>query len=90
MVKGYEQISLSGSTIYTLTIPTGARKAIVQAETANVRMRLDGTNPAAGVGEIIIAAGASRELHDDELAAAKFIAATGSPKLNVHYYGANA
>lgn len=89
MIKGFEQISMSGSTVYSLTLPAGARKAIVNAEVANVRLRMDGTDPTASVGEII-ASGSSRELRDDELSAARFIAVSGSPKLNVHYYGANA
>ncbi len=85
MIKGFEQIDAS-SGVKTLTVPTGANKAIVQAETANVRLRLDGTNPTSSVGEILVA-NATRELKDDELAAARFIAVTGSPKINVHYYG---
>ena len=89
MIVGFEQVSMSGSTVYSLTLPAGTRKAIVNAEVANVRLRMDGTDPTAGVGEII-AFGSSRELRDDELAAARFIAVSGSPKLNVHYYGANA
>ncbi len=85
MIKGFEQIDAS-SGVKTLTVPTGANKAIVQAETANVRLRLDGTNPTSSVGEILVA-NATRELKDDELAAARFIAASGAPKINVHYYG---
>lgn len=85
MIKGFEQIDAS-SGVKTLTVPAGANKAIVQAETANVRLRLDGTNPTSSVGEILVA-NATRELHGDELTAAKFIAASGAPKINVHYYG---
>lgn len=85
MIKGYQQID-AASGVKTLTVPTGANKAIVQAEVANVRLRLDGTDPTASIGEILVA-NATRELHGDELTAAKFIAVTGSPKINVHYYG---
>lgn len=88
-IKGFEQISMSGTTIYTLTVPAGANLAIVQADTANVRMRLDGTNPSAGVGEVLVASGATRQLNPQEMAAAKFTPLSGSPKLNVHYYGSD-
>jgi hypothetical protein len=89
-IKGFEQISLSGSTIFTLTVPAGASKAVMQADTQNVRMRLDGTDPTASVGEVLVALASPRELFGSELTAAKFIATTGSPKLNVHYYGSDA
>lgn len=85
MIKGYQQID-AATGVKTLTVPGGANKAIVQAETANLRLRLDGTDPTSSIGEIIVA-NATRELHGDELTAAKFIAVSGSPKINVHYYG---
>ena len=88
-IKGFQQIALSGTTIYTLTIPAGANLAVVQADTANVRMRLDGTNPDANTGETLVALATPRQLSLVEMAAAKFTPASGSPKLNVHYYGSD-
>lgn len=88
-LKGYEQVSMSGTTVYGLTVPAGANLAIVQAEGANVRMRLDGTAPDANTGELILSSGILRQLNAQEMRAAKLTPASGSPKLNVHYYGSD-
>ena len=47
--KGYQRItSLSAST--ALTVPTGARLALIEAEGVAIRWRDDGTAPTASVG----------------------------------------
>jgi hypothetical protein len=80
---GYQQItSLSAST--ALTIPAGAKRAIIQAETQDVRWRDDGTAPTASVG-MVISAG-DRLAYTGSLPAIRFIEATASAKLNVSYY----
>lgn len=80
--KGYQQITaLSAAT--ALTVPAGTKYAIVQAETQNVRWRADGVDPAAGVGMLLVA-GAAPVMID--VLNAKFIEATASAKLNVHYF----
>lgn len=90
MIISFEQISLDATTAKALTtIPAGCHKAIVQAETNNVRLRMDGTDPTSSVGEILVASGAARELHGTEISAARFIAATNPAKINVHYYRTN-
>jgi hypothetical protein len=80
---GYQQItSLSAST--ALTIPAGAKRAIIQAETQDVRWRDDGTAPTDSVG-MVISAG-DRLAYTGSLAAIRFIETTASAKLNVSYY----
>lgn len=86
-INGFQQIAMTGTNVYSLTVPAGSSVAKIQADTANIRMRLDGTNPTAGIGEVLVANAAPRELHGPELAAAKFTPVSGSPNLNVHYYG---
>lgn len=80
---GYEQITaLSGST--ALTVPAGARLAIIIVETKAVRWRDDGTAPTATVGM-------PQEVGDmlfytGDLAVIRFIEQAASAKLNVSYY----
>lgn len=87
---GFQQItSLSSAT--ALTAPTGAKLAIVHAETQNVRWRDDGTNPSATVGMILTTTGELRyDVRDPNtlaLGAIKFIEVAASAKINVSYYG---
>jgi uncharacterized protein YfaP (DUF2135 family) len=89
-VKGFQQVTAAElSAAVALTVPAGTERALIQAETANVRYRVDGSDPTASVGMIVIA-GAHQPLEITTaggLIAAKFIAASGSPLLNVTYYG---
>lgn len=85
-ITGFQQITLDATTAQGLTIPAGSRKAVVTIESNNVRLRLDGTDPTASVGELIITTANRRELRESELSVAKFIAATNPAKINVHYY----
>jgi hypothetical protein len=58
-------------------LAAGATQAIVQAQTASVSYRLDGTAPTSSLG-VQIAAGASVALNMADAAAAQFISATGA------------
>lgn len=87
-VLGFEQIT-DLSTAKSLTIPPGTQQAWLQAESDNVRYRIDGQDPTASVGMLIKAA-------DDRptkisahagLKRIRVIAASGTPKLNVTYFG---
>jgi hypothetical protein len=80
---GYQQITSLGSAT-ALTIPTGARAAIIAAETQAVRWRDDGTNPTAAVGQPL-ASGADF-LYTGKLSKLKFIEQTASAKLDIVYY----
>lgn len=66
-------------------IPTGATMAMLQAETANVRYRDDGTAPTSSVGMQIVS-GQNPILYSGTLSAVEFIAASGSPVLDVAFY----
>ena len=81
--KGYQQLTSLG-TAQALTVPAGARAAIIQAETQGVRWRDDGTNPTASVG-MVIAAG-SDFFYTGDLAAIRLIEQAASAKVNVSYY----
>lgn len=82
---GYEQIAdVGGSPVSTLTVPAGARVAIIQATGQNVRWRDDGTAPSATVG-IQLAAGDSF-LYVGKLSALQFIEEAAGGILNVSYY----
>jgi len=66
-------------------IPPGATMAYLDAETAAVRFRDDGGAPTASVGSLI-ATGNPGIFYTGTLSALQFIAATGSPLLNVSFY----
>lgn len=85
---GFQQVtSLSSAT--ALTVPDGTHYALLQSETQNVRYRLDGSDPTAAIGALIIAGAHQPHYIADiqRLKAAKFIEASASAKLNVHYFG---
>lgn len=79
---GYQQIS--GPSNATLSVPTGARRAVVQAEAQGVRWRDDGTPPTATVGMTIATGGELR--YDGNLAAIRFTQLAATAILNVAYY----
>lgn len=81
--KGYQRItSLTAST--ALTVPAGARLALIEAEGVAIRWRDDGTAPTASVG-MTIAAGATLPYAGD-LAAIRLIQAASGSVANVSYY----
>ena len=82
---GYEKIgTLTSAT--GLTIPEGATMAWLQAETANIRYRLDGGTPNATTGLLMRATEPPIELQC-ELPPARFIEETSGAKLSVTYFG---
>lgn len=66
-------------------IPTGATMAYLNAEVASVRYRDDGGTVTATVGSLITV-GNPGIFYTGTLTAIQFIAATGSPLLNVSFY----
>lgn len=81
---GYQQLtSLAAAT--SLTVPTGATRALLLAEGQAIRWRDDGTNPTAAVG-MPIAAGESIP-YVGNLSKLRVIEQTASAKLNISYYG---
>lgn len=75
--------SLSSAT--ALTVPTGARLAVVMVETQAVRWSDDGTDPTASSGMPIAAGGGW--IFDSNLSALKFIEQVSGAVMNVSYYG---
>lgn len=81
---GYQQLTSLASAA-ALTVPTGARWALLQAEDADVRWRDDGSSPTASVG-MLLKNGASL-VYDGSLSALRLIQVSASAKVNVAYYG---
>lgn len=82
--KGYQQIT-SLAAAQPLTVPAGARWALIRAESQAVRWRDDGTNPTATVGvELLVGEGLA---YTGNLATIKFIEEAASAKLDISYYG---
>ena len=80
----------SSATVTTGGIPVGllgqpATMVALQAETASVRYRDDGGAPTASIGSEVIF-GQNPFLYTGTLSALQFIAASGSPLLNVSFY----
>lgn len=86
---GTYQLSASNTTsaasVTAGGIPTGATMAYLDAEVAGVRYRDDGGVPTATVGSLI-ATGNPGIFYTGTLTQIQFIAATGSPLLNVSFY----
>ena len=66
-------------------IPAGATMVEMQAESANVRYRDDGTAPTSSAGSLIVS-GLNPFLYTGTLSALKFIAASGSPTADFAFY----
>lgn len=81
--NGYQQLT-SLSSAAALTVPTGTRLTIFQAESQNVRWRDDAVSPTASVGMLITIG--SVFIYSGVPSALKFIEVTSGAKLNVSYY----
>jgi hypothetical protein len=81
---GYQQITATG-TAASLTVPAGAKMAVISVETAAIRWRDDGVDPTTTVGMPVAAAATPIE-YSGPLANFRLIAQTGSPIVNVSYY----
>ncbi|WP_036012781.1 hypothetical protein [Robbsia andropogonis] len=80
---GYQQIT-GPTTSTALTVPTGARIALLQAESQSVRWRDDGTAPTAAIGMQLLV-GPVLE-YDGNLSAFRVIQTAATAILNVSYY----
>ncbi len=71
------------------TIPSGTREVWLQSYTNNVRFTLDGTTPTATVGMLVFATSNTpvKITLGMGLMNLKFIAESGSPNLNLVYFG---
>jgi hypothetical protein len=80
---GYEKIT-GLSAVKALTVPTGARVALLQAEGQNVRWRDDGVNPTATDG-MLLKTTADR-WYTGDLAALRLVETAASATVMVSYY----
>ena len=81
---GYEQIN-DLSTAQTLTVPSGARLALINIQDQAVRWRDDGTSPTATVGMPIAAGG---ELYySGTLSKIELIEVVAGAEANIAYFG---
>jgi hypothetical protein len=81
---GHEQVT-GLNTVKSLTVPSGAQRALLVCTAQNVRWRDDGTNPAADTG-IQLTTG-TPFWYEGDLSAIKFIEEAASSVLEVSYYG---
>ena len=80
---GYEQIT-GLSSAQSLTVPTGARLAVICAETQTVRWRDDGVDPTNAVGMPLPTN--AYLIYNGDLGAFRAIETAASAVLNVEYY----
>jgi hypothetical protein len=80
---GYQQVT-GLSAVKALTVPTGATRCVIQADTQAVRYRDDGTNPSASVGQPL--AVGVQLMYDARMDTIRFIEQAASAVLNVTYY----
>jgi hypothetical protein len=84
---GYEQVATLSSAVGLTSIPNDVAEAWVQAVGQDVSFRADGTDPTAGIGQIIpTGVGVWWNLDAAELHKCKFIETAASAKLNVIYF----
>lgn len=81
--KGYQQIT-GLSTVKTPTVPAGASRCIIQAETQAIRWRDDGVDPTASVGQRIAAG--DDFFYVGKVHALRFIEEAASSKINLSFY----
>jgi hypothetical protein len=81
---GYQRLTgMSSST--ALSVPAGARFAIVQVEGEDMRWRDDGVDPTIAIG-MLLKNGAAM-IYDGPLAALRFIQVSSGALINIAYYG---
>jgi len=85
--RGHQQVTGLSAT-KTLTLPSGTRMALLQAETQDIRYTLDGTTPSSTNGLLLTAGDYPTPVTVEAgLPDAKFIETTASAKLNATYFG---
>lgn len=82
---GYQQLSPAVAT--ALTVPTGARGALIVVSVQNVRFRDDGVAPTAALGMLLIAGG-QPFYYEGQLHAIQMIQTAATAVVDITYYGA--
>jgi hypothetical protein len=89
MAFGHQKLTVD-ATVRSLTVPQGANFAQVKVETAAIRYRIDGTDPATAEGVLISAGDAFTIYGNDALNIIKMVEATSTDAvINVSYGIAN-
>ena len=89
MAFGHQKLTVD-ATVRSLTVPQGANFAQVKVETAAIRYRIDGTDPATAEGVLISAGDAFTIYGNDALNIIKMVEATSTDSvINVSYGIAN-
>jgi len=89
VVTGFQQLTGINAAAVALTVPAGTREAWLQAEGTNVRYRVDGVDPTASVGGVLVAGAPDSLMLTIEagLYDAMVIGVDADSILNVHYFG---
>lgn len=82
--KGYQKIDFTPATSTSLTVPAGAKYALIKVETTTVRWRDDGTDPTTTDGMLL-------DIGDEfwytgQLTEIEFIETAANAVLHVSYY----
>lgn len=83
MAWQFQQIAPTTPT--QLTIPHKTIRVRLKAATQNIRFKMDGNQPTASEGELLLAAGEPQDFQPDDLKNAWFIEAAGGATLAAHY-----
>ena len=85
MPFGHQKLTVD-ATVRALTVPDGVNFAQIKVETAAIRYRIDGTDPATAEG-VLVSAGDSFAIYgEDALSAIKMVEATSTDAvINVSY-----
>ena len=89
MSFGHEKLTVD-ATVRSLTVPNDVNFAQIKVETAAIRYRIDGTDPATAVGVLVSAGDAFTVYGKDTLDGIKMVEATSTDAvINVSYGIAN-
>jgi hypothetical protein len=89
MAFGHEKLAVD-ATVRSLTVPNDVNFAQIKVETAAIRYRIDGTDPATAEGVLVSAGDAFTVYGADTLAQIKMVEATSTDSvINVSYGTAN-
>jgi len=89
MAFGHQKLTVD-ATVRSLTVPSDVNFAQVKVETAAIRYRLDGTDPATAEGVLVSAGDAFTIYGNDTLKNIKMVEATSTDSvINVSYGTAN-
>ena len=89
MAFGHQKLAVD-ATVRSLTVPNDVNFSQIKVETAAIRYRIDGTDPATAVGVLVSAGDAFTVYGADTLAQIKMVEATSTDAvINVSYGTAN-